>query len=122
MKNFLTWFPRIVIIAFALFISVFALDAFSAGGSVWRKMGDFMVHLIPSFVTLLFLGVAWNHRILGGMLLGIWGLIFTIHFSTFRSNSLFMMFSLPLLVSGFLIIFSKLYSDQPEKNGKDFLV
>lgn len=109
MENFLTWFPRILIIAFAVFISFFATDAFSAGGTIWQQLGDFVLHMIPTLVTLVILWVAWQNRMLGGLLFVLWGLVFTINFSTSRSVPLFLMFSMPLLLSGFLFIFSQLY-------------
>jgi hypothetical protein len=46
---------------------------------------------------------------LGGLLLLVWGLIFTINFGTHRSTPLFLMFSLPLLLSGFLFMISQVY-------------
>lgn len=113
MKQFMTWCPRIIVIAFSFFISIFATDAFSAGGSFWHKCGDFLVHMIPTFLTLLFLGIAWNNRMLGGMLFILWGLVFTIQFRTFLQTPLFLMFSMPLLASGFLFMFSKLYAGVP---------
>ncbi len=109
MKNFLTWFPRITVIAFALFISLFAGDAFTEGGITWRQLGGFFLHLIPTAITLVLLWVAWKHRMVGGLLFVIWGLVFTINFATHRSTPLFLMFSLPLLASGFMFIFSQLY-------------
>ena len=109
MKHFLTWFPRGLILAFAVFISFFATDAFSAGGSIWQQLGDFAIHLIPTLVTLIILWVAWQNRLLGGILFVLWGLVFTINFSTSRSLPLFLMFSMPLLLSGFLFILSQLY-------------
>jgi hypothetical protein len=112
MKQFLTWFPRILVMAFALFISMFAADAFSAGGTFLQQVGDFLMHLIPTVVTLVFLWVAWKHRMLGGLLFVLWGLVFTINFGTHRSVPLFLMFSLPLLLAGFLFLFSQLYAEK----------
>ncbi|MCB0525461.1 MAG: hypothetical protein KDC86_13145 [Saprospiraceae bacterium] len=109
MKDFMTWFPRILVMAFALFISVFALDAFSENNSIWESVTGFMIHLIPTMITLLLLMVAWNRRIFGGLLFVVWGLVFTIQFQTLRSPMLFLMFSIPLLFAGFLFIFSNAY-------------
>lgn len=116
MKFFLTWFPRMVVALYAIFISLFALDAFSAGGTIWQKLGGFLMHLIPTAVTIIFLLVAWRHRMLGGLLFVIWGLVVTIHFGTHRTVPLFLTFSIPLLLSGFLFIFSQLYADK--SNGR----
>ncbi|HRI59310.1 MAG TPA: hypothetical protein PK228_06295 [Saprospiraceae bacterium] len=108
MKNVLTWLPRILVIASAVFVSVFALDAFDGNESLLRQTGHFLMHLIPSAVTLAFLFVAWRYRMLGGLLFMVWGLIFTIYFGTHHTLPLFLMFSLPLLVAGLLFMVSTL--------------
>jgi hypothetical protein len=112
MKNLLTWFPRILVLAFAAFISIFAADAFSAGGTMWQKTVDFMMHLVPTAITLVFLWVAWKQRVLGGLLFILWGLVFTVQFDTSRTTALFLLFSLPLLLSGFTFLFSGIYTEK----------
>lgn len=108
MKDVLTWFPRILVMVFVVFVSIFALDAFDEEGTFFVKIGHFLMHLIPSAVTLAFLWIAWRYRILGGLLFIVWGLIFTIYFGTHRTTPLFLMFSLPLLTAGLLFMISNL--------------
>ena len=67
MKNLLIWLPRAIVIAYILFISTFALDAFEGDGAFFEKIGHFLLHLIPAAVTAGFLAVAWRVRILGGL-------------------------------------------------------
>jgi hypothetical protein len=43
----LHWVPRILCIMAVLFISMFALDAFSPGQTIWQQLGAFFLHLIP---------------------------------------------------------------------------
>jgi hypothetical protein len=116
MKFFLAWFPRLLVVVYAIFISLFAADAFGTGRTAWQELGDFIKHLVPTAVTLILLLAAWRHRLLGGLLFIVWGLVFTIHFGTHRSVSLFMMFSLPLLLAGFLFLFSQLYANNTKKS------
>lgn len=110
MKFFLTWFPRLAVVVYAVFISLFAADAFGTGETRWQQLGGFLIHLIPTAVTIVLLLVAWRHRMLGGFLFIVWGLVFTIHFATHRSVPLFMMLSFPLLLAGVLFLFSQLYA------------
>jgi hypothetical protein len=114
MKDLLTWAPRIIALAFAALVSVFALDAFNGNESWLEHLGHFLVHLAPAFLTLAFLAVAWRYRMFGGLLFVVWGLIFTIHFGTHRAPSLFLIFSLPLLLAGFLFMISTLSVPQPK--------
>ena len=65
-KPFLYWLPRILCILAILFVSVFALDAFQPELTFWQQIQGFMMHLIPSFVLLFFLLIAWKWELIGG--------------------------------------------------------
>lgn len=68
------WLPRILCILAILFVSIFALDAFSSERNIWQQLGDFVLHLIPSFILLTFLIIAWKREYLGGIIFIIIGL------------------------------------------------
>jgi hypothetical protein len=67
MKNVIHWLPRILGIGFVLFLSVFALDVFDNGLS-WNAVLGFLIHLIPSFVLLALLFVAWKYDLAGAII------------------------------------------------------
>ena len=75
MKAFLYWFPRILCILAILFISIFALDAFQPELTVWQQIQAFLMHMIPSFVLLLFLLIAWRWELIGGVIFLLIGLV-----------------------------------------------
>ena len=106
-STILTWFPRILALLFAGFISIFALDSMEGHDSFIQKTGHLLVHLVPTAAVLVALWLAWNHRILGGLVFMVLGMIFTIHFGTWKETGLFLMFSLPLFVTGVGFIFSR---------------
>lgn len=64
----LHWLPRIICILAILFVSMFALDAFAPGLTIWQQLGDFVMHLIPSFVLAGILIVAWKWEFIGGII------------------------------------------------------
>lgn len=64
-KRSLFWTPRILGVVFALFISLFALDVFSEGNGFWRTAIALALHLIPTFVILAALAVAWRREWVG---------------------------------------------------------
>lgn len=103
----LTWFPRVLAIVFALFISVFALDSFDGHASFLEKLGHLLVHLIPTALVVGAMIVAWRYRIIGGLVFIMLGMAFTIHFGTWKETELFLMFSVPLFVAGLCFIFSR---------------
>ena len=68
------WLPRIICILAILFVSLFAADAFAPGLTIWQQISAFIMHLIPSFVLLAFLIVAWKWEYVGGIIFIIIGL------------------------------------------------
>jgi hypothetical protein len=109
------WLPRVLCILAILFVSIFALDAFSPELSFWRQIGAFIAHLIPSFVLLILLILAWKKELIGGVLFTIIGLgltpfIFTHNYSMnhsiFLSLGIILSITIPFTVVGILFIIS----------------
>jgi hypothetical protein len=63
--DWLYWSPRILGIAFALFISLFALDAFQPGQPLGQNILGFLIHLIPTLFIALALLLAWKWEWVG---------------------------------------------------------
>ena len=64
-KKVLYWAPRGLCIAFALFLSLFAMDVFGEGLGFWRTLFALFMHLILVFVLLLVLALAWRWEWIG---------------------------------------------------------
>ena len=69
------WLPRIICILAILFVSLFAADAFASGLTIWQQLGGFLIQLIPSFILLAFLIVAWKWEFIGGIIFVVIGLV-----------------------------------------------
>ena len=113
--KFFYWLPRILCILAILFISMFALDAFSSEESFIVQLGDFIMHLIPSFVLLFLLIVAWKKEFLGGIIFMILGLgmspfVFKMNYnmneSFWMSLGIIMMITIPFFIVGVLFLVS----------------
>ncbi len=110
------WIPRIICIIAILFISLFALDSFSSDRTIWQNLAAFLMHLIPSFVLLGVLIVAWKWEMVGGIILTITGIILFIvllnfnyrqrHFSLAQSMINVSLLCLPFIIAGILFIVS----------------
>jgi len=59
------WLPRIMCIAFAVFVSLFALDVFQGGHGFWQTALAFSIHMIPTAVIVAVLIVAWRWEWVG---------------------------------------------------------
>ena len=68
LKRILFWTPRILVIAFAVFLSLFALDVFDEHLGFWKTILALVIHLIPTWLLLLALAVSWRHEWLGAIL------------------------------------------------------
>ena len=113
--SILHWTPRIICILAILFVSMFALDAFEPGLSIWRQIGGFLIHLIPSFVLLTFLIISWKWEYVGGILFAIIGLglspfVFMLNYrmnhSILQSLFIILVITIPFFIVGILFILS----------------
>lgn len=109
------WLPRIICILAILFISLFAADAFDHGENIWQKIGDFLMHLVPSFILLVFLVVAWKWELIGGIIFVIIGIVFSpfIFMHNYKMNDsigislgTIMLITFPFIVVGVLFLLS----------------
>ncbi len=80
MNKLLYWTPRILTIIFILFLGLFALDSFEGDQSMIKKIGGFFIHLIPNFVLILILVVAWKHEWVGTLAFIMVGIAYIIMF------------------------------------------
>jgi len=96
--------PRILAILYIAFISLFALDVFESGYGWLRTMVALFMHLIPSFILIASLVLAWKKPKIGGAIFVALGIVFTFFFRTYRELGVFLMISFPLLVVGGLFI------------------
>jgi len=71
------WIPRILCILAILFVSMFALDAFQPNLTIWEQIGGFLMHLIPSFILIVFLILTWKYELVGGIIFALIGLVFS---------------------------------------------
>ena len=109
------WLPRIVCILAILFVSLFALDAFAPGRTFWQQLGAFLVHLIPSYILLVSLVIAWKWECIGGIIflvIGIGMSPFVYLMNYHRTHSvgvslmIILMITIPFVVVGILFMVS----------------
>ncbi|MGD0012651.1 MAG: hypothetical protein ABSE93_29425 [Terriglobia bacterium] len=67
-RRLLFWSPRVLCIAFALFVSLFALDVFNEGLGLWKTILALSIHLIPTAFIVVVLVLSWRWEWVGGIL------------------------------------------------------
>ena len=105
MKKYI-WIPRILTIAFIIFISLFALDSFGTSDPWYMEVLGFLIHLIPTYILLAILIVFWKKPIYSGVSYIILAIFFTIFFNTYRNIYSFILISiLPAFIGILFLIF-----------------
>jgi hypothetical protein len=75
MKRLLVWTPRMLAIADAAFLSLFAMDVFRAPFGKWQDALALLLHLAPALVVLGVLALAWRRPWIGAVVYPILALI-----------------------------------------------
>jgi len=57
---------------------MFPFDAFAPEITFWQQIGGFLLHLIPSFIMIALLIVAWKWEYIGGIIFTIPGFGFSV--------------------------------------------
>jgi hypothetical protein len=112
----LYWTARILCILAILFVSLFSLDSFSSERTFLQNTTAFLMHNIPSFILLASLIIAWKWEKVGGIILIIVGLGFSIfifvfnfkrnHFPVMTCLLQALVVAMPFVLSGILFILS----------------
>ena len=94
---------------------MFALDAFNPEKTFWQQIGDFLMHLILSFVLVIFLIIAWKREYIGGIIFTLIGLGFSpfifvhnykMNQSVLMSLLIILIITVPFVIAGILFIMS----------------
>jgi len=108
-EKILYWSPRGLGILIAVFVSLFALDVFAEGYSFWETIGALMMHLIPTFVILIVLGVAWRWEWIGGFMFVTLGVLYITLFWEPSNLPAYLLISGPLFLAGILFLLDGYY-------------
>lgn len=117
------WTPRILCILAILLLSMFALDVFQPGLSLGRQLLAFVINLVPSFILIAALIVAWKWEKAGGIILIAIGLALGIFIfrgnykrmgDMWKSLTVVMALAFPFFLSGVLFLTSD-YLKKKEK-------
>jgi len=103
---------------------MFALDAFEPGMPLGQQLLNFLIHMIPSFVLILLLLVAWKKPFAGGIMLALIGivtspLVYNLNYNrthnVWTSMSIILMVTIPFIVIGGLFILDHFLQKQRKK-------
>jgi hypothetical protein len=107
--------PRILGILMAIFISLFAFDVFGEGSSFWEALGALFVHLVPTYLVIIALVLAWRCEWMGAVVFIGLGIFYVVWSWGRFPLVVYFGISGPLVVIGVLFLLSWLFRE--EKRG-----
>jgi hypothetical protein len=99
MNRVVLWLPRALALLFAGFVSLFALDVFAAGYSPAGTAIALLIHLIPTYLIIAALVIAWRRAWAGAILFPALALAYPLAFGwRFQWSVYVVMMGPPLLI------------------------
>ena len=111
-RSLLFWMPRILAIAFALFVSVFALDVFGDAQGLLNTTIALLMHLVPTAVLLLTLAAAWRMEWIGAIVYAALGAFYIASAWGRFPTSVYVLIAGPLFVIAAMFLIGWLYRDE----------
>ena len=108
----LLWIPRGLGILAALFLGLFALDAFGEGKPLTEALPDFIIHLVPGAVLFAVVALAWRWPWVGAA--AFFGLALVFAASNTSRSDWILTISGPLAIVGALFFWSWRRHAQPD--------
>jgi hypothetical protein len=102
----LRWTPRLFGLLFAGFTSLFALDVFEGNHGFWPTLLALVMHLVPTFILLLLLAVAWRWELAGAVAFTGLAIFYLVAFWGRFHWSAYALISGPLFLLGALFLLS----------------
>ena len=110
-RRVLFWAPRVLCMFFAVFLSLFSLDVFSEGYGVLETILALFMHLVPSFLIVIALVVAWRWERIGAV-----AFILLALFLIMSSRGESWVVSGPLFLVGILFLFDWFFNKKALQN------
>ena len=108
-RRMLYWTPRVLCIAYALFLTVFSLDVFNEGHGFWQTLLALAIHNIPSMLIVVILVVAWRREWIGTLIFAALGLSYVIWTMQHRNLSAAVKLNWILVIAGPVFVIAALF-------------
>jgi hypothetical protein len=95
-----------------MFLSLFALDVFSEGYGFWEAILALLIHLVPVYIVVIALGIAWRWEWVGAILFIALALFYPVWSKGRFHWSAYLVISGPLVLLGVLFLFNWIYRAQ----------
>lgn len=114
-RALLIWMPRVLALAFALFVSAFALDVFDGRGGP-DLIASLTTHLAPAVAVLAAALIGWRWPVAGGALFALLGAAYVLLAGPGRPISWYVVIAGPAFIVGLLYIVSQVAGSRARPN------
>ena len=105
LKKILLWLPRVLGILFVLFTSLFSLDVFDMGLSLWESILALFMHLlVPTLLLAVVVAFAWRWEWVGALRLWSVGIVLFTRIQGFDLTAYILISGIPLLIAGLYLV------------------
>src|SRR5690554_6352155 len=111
-RRILFWAPRVLCMLFAVFLSLFALDVFSESHSSGEILLGLLIHLIPVYLVIIVLVVAWRWEWIGAALCILLAVFYLVETWGKEHWTAYVTISGSLALIGILFLFNWIYKSR----------
>ena len=115
-EKVLHWAPRVLGIAFAAFISLFALDVFGAGVGFGEAILALLIHLVPTYLIVAAVLLGWHWEWPGGLAFIALGIFYILLSGGREHISAYLLITGPAVLIGILFMVNWLRKRSWPKN------
>src|SRR5579872_6513301 len=72
------WIPRLLTVAYALFLSMFAMDVFQENRGLLDLTFALFMHLIPTWLLLVTLWISWRREWIAAVIYGVLAIVYVV--------------------------------------------
>lgn len=112
------WLPRVLGLGFAAFLALFALDVFDEGLGIGATALALVIHLIPTWLVLGSVAVAWKHEWAGAVLFFLLAASYVVMVGSRFPVSTILLIAGPPVLIGVLLILSGMRSRRSHELGR----
>lgn len=103
-QKIIHWTPRVLVFAFAAFVSLFAFDVWEIEGTIWERIAAFLVHLTPVYFIIAAGLIGWKRPLIGGIACLVIAVAMATVYRWWQEPSVLLLMGLPLVITGLLFI------------------
>ena len=119
LRKIIYWAPRVLVVLYALFISLFALDVFSEGYSITETIVALFMHMLPTLVVVFVLVIAWRWELIWGLMFILLAGAFLVFFGGRNDIEGYLIVAGPLFLVGVLFLINGYVTSNAGGNSQD---